>query len=655
MTISIAIEFLANTTSALTGIAGLDKGISGLGGRIQSVGMGISGFGQSLLPASLAIGAALGVATSKAFEFEKAMAGTTRAIGLSREESAKFGKDLQALAPTVGLTAKELASVADATAKAGVEGIANIKAVTETVAKSAVLLDLPADQVAESLGKISSVYNLTGKEIDVLAGKFNYLGDTIGGKESDMMKVVAASGATAASARLTAAQVAAMAATYSRLGVEAGVAANSIKAQFSSILTASTGKSKQYNEVLKSIGLTSQQLATILQQPNGAVNAVLLLNERMGKLKGAAQAIALSTFYGNNYNDTIGLAVNRTDLLAKAFKNAGDDAAATAKAQKEWNTVTESTSFQMQAAKASLENIAITFGQAVLPAVNSLLGVVTPLVAKFADFASANPQIVKVGVAIAGIAAVAAPVVIGVGAMVAAFGAIAPIAGTIAAVTAAVAATAAGITVLVRVTQSAIPAMAAGWNNLRNFASSATKGIYTAFTSINWSGIGSWIGSQVGNAIAAAKNIWHWAGQMLVYAFSQGLQSFFATPINMVKNLVAQIRAYLPGSDAKVGALSDLTASGAALPKTFAAGIASASSTPVITTAQTTSRVAGALPSSGVSPIGASGSSVNNITLNITVTGSNPDAVVDAIKKRIRDVVSVLDKERTGQARPKLA
>lgn len=653
MTISIAIEFLANTANALSGIAGLDKGIQGLGGRIQSVGTGISGFGQSLLPASLAIGTALGVAASEALRFEKAMEGVTRATGSSREESAKFGKDLQALAPQVGLTAKELASVADATAKAGVEGIKNITAVTETVAKSAVLLDLPAEQVAESFGKISSVYNLTGKEIDVLAGKFNYLGDSIGGKESEIMKIVAASGATASAARLSAAQVAAMAATYSRLGVEAGVAANAIKAQFSSILTASTGQNKKYNEVLKTIGLTSQQLADILQQPNGAVNAVLLLNEKMSQLKGASQAIALSTFYGNNYNDTIGLAVNRTDLLAKAFKNAGDDAAATAKSQKEWNAVTESTSFQMQAAKASLNNIAITFGQAVLPAVVSLLSAVTPLVNKFAEFARANPEIVKIGVAVAGIAAVAAPVVITVGAMVAAFGAMAPVAGTIAAVTAAVAATAAGITVLVRVTQAAIPAMAAGWNNLRNFAANAAKGIYTAFTSINWSGIGNWIGSQVGNAIAAAKNIWHWAGQMLVYAFSQGLQSYFATPINMVKNLVAQIRAYLPGSDAKMGALSDLTASGAALPKTFASGIVGASSVPVSAVAQISSKTATALPTSVSAPAVGGGNSVNNITLNITVTGSDPDAVVAAIKKRVRDVTSVLNSERTNQSRPR--
>lgn len=80
-----------------------------------------------------------------------------------------------------------------------------------------VLLDLPAKETAEAFGKVSSVYNMSSKEIENFAAKINYLGDEIGGKESEILKIVAASGATASAAKMSAGEITALAATYGRL------------------------------------------------------------------------------------------------------------------------------------------------------------------------------------------------------------------------------------------------------------------------------------------------------------------------------------------------------------------------------------------------------------------------------------------------------
>jgi TP901 family phage tail tape measure protein len=63
-------------------------------------------------------------------------------------------------------------------------------------------------------------------------------------------------------------------------------------------------------------------------------------------------------------------------------------------------------------------------------------------------------------------------------------------------------------------------------------------------------------------------------GAAMVQRFADGVHSAIQRAIDIARELVRQLRELLPGSDAKEGPLSDLFASGAALPATVAAGIA---------------------------------------------------------------------------------
>lgn len=73
------------------------------------------------------------------------------------------------------------------------------------------------------------------------------------------------------------------------------------------------------------------------------------------------------------------------------------------------------------------------------------------------------------------------------------------------------------------------------------------------------------------------------AGWNLMVAFANGIIKGISNAVDAVKGAVGKVRAYLPGSDAQVGPLSDLTASGAALMTTFEKGIASSSADPAAT------------------------------------------------------------------------
>ena len=62
------------------------------------------------------------------------------------------------------------------------------------------------------------------------------------------------------------------------------------------------------------------------------------------------------------------------------------------------------------------------------------------------------------------------------------------------------------------------------------------------------------------------------AGAGMMSAMAAGVRSGSSAVIAAVQDVMAQVRAYLPSSDAKVGPLSDLTASGGALVRTFVKG-----------------------------------------------------------------------------------
>ncbi|BAZ19386.1 putative bacteriophage protein (plasmid) [Kalymmatonema gypsitolerans NIES-4073] len=772
MVAKVIIQVLSDVTNAVAGLGKVGDAADAMGGKLKGIGASMTGIGQQMTVGLTApIVAGLGLATKSAMDFEKQMSGISRATGVKGLES-----DIKSLSAQFGLLPPQFGEIAEEVAKAGVTGKEAILGISQTVAKASVLLDLPAKETAEAFGKVSSVYNMSSKEIENFAAKINYLGDEIGGKESEILKIVAASGATASAAKMSAGEITALAATYGRLGVEASVASNSIKAQVNAIFTASTGKSKEHNAVLQQVGLSYQQLAQIIQQ-KGMSGAILELNNRFNQLQGSSKALAIASFYGNNYNDTIGVTIDRTDLLAQAFQKAGDTSAAAAKAQREWAETQKTTAYQAGVVQSKLYSIGITIGAAILPAVASLLTAVTPLIDQFGKFAEANPKIVQLGVAFLALVAAIGPVLIAVGSVVSAVGAIGTAIGVISpmiagigtAITGVVAVVASG-PVLIGVAIAAVVAavVAAGvaiyqnWDWLKSQASAIWSGIANAVkggidNTINFikqlpntiayvtgyivgaiatlpvtiiavigkiitgivdagqkisstvtsamTSVTNTIGNMIkqvpsivsqgidaivnvfkqlpgaisnamSSAISAVKsalsqisqaaasfgssvvNSLKSAGAGMMNSFAQGIRDAASAPFNAIQEVVNKVRSYLPSSDAKLGTLSDLTASGSALPATFAYGMNSnirtveSAASNVANSANSAMAVtrAPAMPVSG----GSTTITANfqpQITLTGTATNDDAKKLIETLRPYAREFILMLQQANSRQSR----
>lgn len=175
-----------------------------------------------------------------------------------------------------------------------------------------------------------------------------------------------------------------------------------------------------------------------------------------------------------------------------------------------------------------------------------------------------------------------------------------------------------------------------------------------------WNGLG-WLVDKIGGILGSIKNFFvnvfnsiinfikglagtfYDAGKGLIDAIVNGIKKVASAPIDAVKGILGKVRNLLPFSDAKTGPLSNLTASGKALPTTFAQGIMKGA--PAIANALQTalnvlpSYAPAGGPNAAYGALGANGGVAGqNITLNIepkTLNNSEIDMLIDRTKTDI--------------------
>ncbi|MBP5971538.1 phage tail tape measure protein [Brasilonema sp. CT11] len=160
------------------------------------------------------------------------------------------------------------------------------------------------------------------------------------------------------------------------------------------------------------------------------------------------------------------------------------------------------------------------------------------------------------------------------------------------------------------------------------------------------------ITDAVSSMVNALKN----AGASMMNTLADGIKGAASAPVNAVQGAMSAVRSYLPGSDAKLGALSDLTASGRALLQTFADAMMS-NVAPVLKAAS--SVASAAMPSEQRAPMLMGNNSSSNITINfqptVNLSGSaNQDdgrKLLAQMEKWSSEILDLLDRNRSRNNR----
>lgn len=251
---------------------------------------------RSSLPGLLALGGAgggvsisLGFAAREAIKFEGSLAELAKVTGLGGTQLTDFRDELEALSvrmKTVPLD--KLFAIATTGAKLGT-ATEDLLEFSEGMSQVATAMnEVPAEVVAEEIGKINIVMGLGVKGALQLGSAINKLGISGASSDADILDVTQRISGVAVATRLTAQETVALAAALLDTGTEAEAGAGAL-AQLLNALT-NVGDQEGFARVL---GISAEEFAAqVRDKPIGAIQDFLVA---LAKLDAGAQQSTLKS------------------------------------------------------------------------------------------------------------------------------------------------------------------------------------------------------------------------------------------------------------------------------------------------------------------------------------------------------------------------
>lgn len=379
-------------------VKGFSDGVEKSSGS-ASRAMGMAGL--AIVGGAVAIGAA---SIASAAKFQASMTLIQTQAGGTTAEVAAMTQGVLALAPTVGVGPEALAAGLYHVESAGIRGAAALD-LLKTAAEGAKVGHADLESVTNSL--IAAV-NSGIKGTTSMSGAMGTLNAIVGSGNMRMSDLTDAFGTGILSAAkvfgVSIQSVGAALADMTNQGIPAVDAATRITSAIRLMAAPTHAAVKQ----LASIGLTSTALALDLRSPGGILTAIQDLKKHLeaSGLSAVQQAALLAHSFGGKQSLGILTLIGNVDKLKTATdavaKGAGTFGAA-------WTATEATTAAQGDRLKASFESITVAIGTGLLPAANSVLDVITPVVVGMAQWTAANPHLAATALAVAGaVGAVAA-------------------------------------------------------------------------------------------------------------------------------------------------------------------------------------------------------------------------------------------------------
>lgn len=531
--------------------------------------------GQQLTAAGLAIGAPIYKAVEAASEFETKMIDIRKQMANDSPEGVKaMTADVFRLSKQMPLATGEIQEMIAASLRMGVAQD-QVIGFTQDVTKMAVAFDMPAGEIADSMGKIANVFNIPITQVGKFADAINYLDDNTMAQGPDIINVLQRIGGSARN--LSPEQAAALASTMLSLGESAETSGTAISNMIN-MLSSANMQGKRFQQGMHMIGMSSAEVQKAMGNKEAAQATMLSVLDAVSKLNPEKQTEAMIRLFGQDHGPKLMKLANNTKLYAAALdmvkgKQAGS-------MDKEYQKRIQSSAAQMVIFKNRLQELAVKAGTTLLPALNKLLVWAGNWMEKLSAFMEAHPGLVE---GLMKAAAAASAVALAGGYLSFVFGGIFRMVSIGARIFSFLSTAIRIIAVSFQFLSAVIMAFPiVGW----------IIAIITAIILliVYWKKIVAWVkwafnalkGEHqgfLGKVIDFAKAWFKWliwpiltaikffraayksykdSGGNIVKAIGDGIKAAAHVPIDLIRNMVTKIRRFLPFSPAKEGPLKDL-------------------------------------------------------------------------------------------------
>jgi len=340
---------------------------------------------------ALALGVALGAPIRAAMSFESAMADVRKVVEFDKpEQFEQMARDLRAMSRQVPITPEGLASMA---AAAGQAGIARDQ-ILEFVRSAAMVgtaFDISADAAGDALAHLRTGLALTTPEAVSLADAINELSNKQASAAPDILEVVTRVGAQARQFGLAGEQVAAYASAMLSTGQAPEVVATSIR-NMGQALTRGDAATKRQAEAFRTLGLDATDTAKRMQVD--AVGTIEDVVARLGRLPDYMRAAVSSDLFGDEARALGPLITNQQllgdsiDIVARKTNYAGS-------AQREYDVRSKTSANRAILFANVMRNLGITVGTILIPVMQAVTDVLTPVANAIEQLTSAHPKLTQ--------------------------------------------------------------------------------------------------------------------------------------------------------------------------------------------------------------------------------------------------------------------
>ncbi|MDM3288344.1 phage tail tape measure protein [Citrobacter sp. Ce105] len=378
----------------------------------------IAGAGATTAAAGAAMGAPVVAAVRSYASMEDAMKGVAKQVNGLRDDNGNRTKQFYEMQDAIKAASEQLpmengaidyAALVEGGARMGVtnqddpfeDQKRDLLAFASTAAKAATAFELPADELAEGLGKIAQLYKVPTRNIEQLGDALNYLDDNAMSKGGDIINVLQRMGGVAD--RLDFRKAAALGSTFLSLGAAPEIAASASNAMVRE-LSIATMQSKRFFEGMDLLKLNPEEIEK--QMTTDAMGTIQRVLEKVNKLPQDKRLSAMTMIFGKEFGDDAAKLANNLPELQRQLKlTAGSDA--NGSMQKESDINKDSLSAQWLLVKTGAQNAFSSLGETLRQPLMDIMSMVKGVTGALRRWVEQNPvlagTLMKVAVATAAI------------------------------------------------------------------------------------------------------------------------------------------------------------------------------------------------------------------------------------------------------------
>jgi TP901 family phage tail tape measure protein len=382
-------EFTSGLKAAANQMQAFSREMGATGRQMTSVGTALT---KSFTLPLLAIGAG---SAKLAMDFESSFAGVRKTVDATEGEFAKLSQGFRDMAKTIPVNVNELNKIGEAAGALGIKKD-DILEFTSVMAQLGVTTNLTSDQAATSIAQIQNIFNASGKDTKNFASALVALGNAGASTEREIVEFATRLAGAGHQIGLTQQSVLGFSSALANMGLNAELGGTALSTVMSRISVAVDTGGKKLEGFAKIAGMTGDAFRTLFKAD--PTEAILRFTEGLGRAGTSGENLTIILkelgLKGANVQDVMKRLAGGADQMRNAVELSTtawrENSALTEEARKRFET-TES---QLKLLWGRIQDVGITIGNSLLPAIKSLVGaftIIIPVLEKLAGAFAAIP------------------------------------------------------------------------------------------------------------------------------------------------------------------------------------------------------------------------------------------------------------------------